>query len=99
MRREQTKQILKLRLSSRQAARGKDIHLDETLTLAYRPKGGDYRSRDVWEPQGRGLRAWAGSVSRDSNRIVVLKGLLCGSDGHTALGEMLVAYVKSNMRW
>lgn len=31
--------------------RGKDVHLDETLTLAYRAKGGDYRSREVREPQ------------------------------------------------
>jgi site-specific recombinase XerD len=33
--------------------RGKDIHLDETLILAYRAKGGDYRSREVREPQVR----------------------------------------------
>jgi site-specific recombinase XerD len=31
--------------------RGKDVHLDETLILAYRAKGGDYRSREVREPQ------------------------------------------------
>jgi integrase len=31
--------------------RGKDVHLDETLTLAYRAKGGDYRSREVRESQ------------------------------------------------
>jgi integrase len=31
--------------------RGKDLHIDETLTLAYRAKGGDYRSREVREPQ------------------------------------------------
>lgn len=31
--------------------RGKDIHVDETLILAYRAKGGDYRSREVREPQ------------------------------------------------
>jgi site-specific recombinase XerD len=31
--------------------RGKDIHADETLILAYRAKGGDYRSREVREPQ------------------------------------------------
>ena len=31
--------------------RGKDIHLDEALILAYRAKGGDYRSREVREPQ------------------------------------------------
>jgi hypothetical protein len=27
------------------------VNLDETLTLAYRAKGGDYRSREVREPQ------------------------------------------------
>ena len=31
--------------------RGKDVHADETLILAYRAKGGDYRSREVGEPQ------------------------------------------------
>jgi integrase/recombinase XerD len=31
--------------------RGKDVHLGETLVLAYRAKGGDYRSREVREPQ------------------------------------------------
>ncbi|HYX72526.1 MAG TPA: site-specific integrase [Nitrososphaera sp.] len=31
--------------------RGKDVHADETLILAYRAKGGDYRSREVREPQ------------------------------------------------
>jgi site-specific recombinase XerD len=31
--------------------RGNDVHLDETLILAYRAKGGDYRSREVREPQ------------------------------------------------
>jgi site-specific recombinase XerD len=30
---------------------GKDVHLGETLTLAYRAKGGDYRSREIREPQ------------------------------------------------
>lgn len=33
--------------------RGKDIQADETLTLAYRAKGGDYRRREVKEPQVR----------------------------------------------
>jgi integrase len=31
--------------------RGKDVHLDDTLILAYRAKGGDYRSREVRESQ------------------------------------------------
>jgi site-specific recombinase XerD len=31
--------------------RGKDVHVDETLILAYRAKGSDYRSREVREPQ------------------------------------------------
>jgi integrase len=31
--------------------RGKDVHLGETLVLEYRAKGGDYRSREVREPQ------------------------------------------------
>jgi site-specific recombinase XerD len=31
--------------------RGKDVHVDETLILAYRAKGGDYRSREVKEPR------------------------------------------------
>ncbi len=33
--------------------RGKDVHLDETLVLEYRAKGGDYRSREVREPRVR----------------------------------------------
>jgi integrase len=33
--------------------RGKDVHLGETLVLEYRAKGGDYRSREVREPQVR----------------------------------------------
>src|SRR5215204_1093310 len=33
--------------------RGKDIHVGETLVLEYRAKGGDYRSREVREPQVR----------------------------------------------
>ncbi|HEY6187821.1 MAG TPA: site-specific integrase [Pyrinomonadaceae bacterium] len=40
-----------LRRSEVITLRGKDIHLDETLILAYRAKGGDYRSREVREPQ------------------------------------------------
>jgi site-specific recombinase XerD len=31
--------------------RGRDIHADETLIMAYRAKGGDYRSREVRESQ------------------------------------------------
>jgi integrase len=31
--------------------RGKDVHTGETLVLEYRAKGGDYRSREVREPQ------------------------------------------------
>jgi integrase len=31
--------------------RGKDVHLGDMLVLAYRAKGGDYRSREVREPQ------------------------------------------------
>ncbi len=33
------------------ALTGEDIHIDETLILAYRAKGGDYRSREIREPQ------------------------------------------------
>ena len=33
--------------------RGKDAHVGETLVLEYRAKGGDYRSREVREPQVR----------------------------------------------
>jgi integrase len=33
--------------------RGKDVHVGETLVLEYRAKGGDYRSREVREPQVR----------------------------------------------
>ncbi len=31
--------------------RGKDVHIGETLVLEYRAKGGDYRGREVREPQ------------------------------------------------
>ena len=31
--------------------RGKDVHVGETLVLEYRAKGGDYRGREVREPQ------------------------------------------------
>ena len=31
--------------------RGKDIHAGDTLVLEYRAKGGDYRSREIREPQ------------------------------------------------
>jgi site-specific recombinase XerD len=31
--------------------RGKDVHMGDTLVLEYRAKGGDYRSREVREPQ------------------------------------------------
>lgn len=40
-----------LRRSEVISLRGKDVHLDEALILAYRAKGGDYRSREVSEPQ------------------------------------------------
>lgn len=40
-----------LRRSEVISLRGKDVQLDETLTLAYHAKGGDYRSREVREPQ------------------------------------------------
>lgn len=33
------------------ALRGKNVHVGETLVLEYRAKGGDYRSREVREPQ------------------------------------------------
>src|SRR5215213_364652 len=39
-----------LRRSEVISLRGKDVHLDEALILAYRAKGGDYRSREVREP-------------------------------------------------
>jgi site-specific recombinase XerD len=42
-----------LRRSEVISLRGNDVHLDETLILAYRAKGGDYRSREVGEPQVR----------------------------------------------
>lgn len=31
--------------------RGKDVHVNETLVLEYRAKGGDYRSREIREPR------------------------------------------------
>lgn len=40
-----------LRRNEAISLRGKDVHVDETLILAYRAKGGDYRSREVREPQ------------------------------------------------
>jgi integrase len=40
-----------LRRSEVISLRGKDVHADETLILAYRSKGGDYKSREVREPQ------------------------------------------------
>ena len=40
-----------LRRSEAISLRGKDVHLGETLVLEYRAKGGDYRSREVREPQ------------------------------------------------
>ena len=40
-----------LRRSEAISLRGKDVHLDKTLILAYRAKGGDYRSREVRESQ------------------------------------------------
>jgi site-specific recombinase XerD len=40
-----------LRRSEVISLRGKDVHLDEGLILAYRAKGGDYRSREVTEQQ------------------------------------------------
>src|ERR1044071_3613315 len=40
-----------LRRSEVISLRGRDVHADETLILAYRSKGGDYRSREVREPQ------------------------------------------------
>ena len=42
-----------LRRSEAIALRGKEVHLGETLVLEYRAKGGDYRSREVREPQVR----------------------------------------------
>jgi integrase len=42
-----------LRRSEAIALRGKEVHLGETLVLEYRAKGGDYRSREVREPQLR----------------------------------------------
>lgn len=42
-----------LRRSEAISLRGKDVHVDEALILEYRAKGGDYRSREVKEPQVR----------------------------------------------
>jgi integrase/recombinase XerD len=40
-----------LRRQEAMSLRGKDVHVGETLVLEYRAKGGDYRSREVREPQ------------------------------------------------
>jgi site-specific recombinase XerD len=40
-----------LRRSEVISLKGKDVLVDESLILAYRAKGGDYRSREVREPQ------------------------------------------------
>lgn len=40
-----------LRRSEVISLRGTDVQMDERLILAYRAKGGDYRSREVTEPQ------------------------------------------------
>lgn len=40
-----------LRREEAMSLRGKDVHLGETLMLDYRAKGGDYRGREVREPQ------------------------------------------------
>jgi integrase len=40
-----------LRRSEVISLRGRDVHLDDELILAYRAKGGDYRSREVRESQ------------------------------------------------
>jgi site-specific recombinase XerD len=40
-----------LRRSEVISLRGKDVHLEESLILAYRAKGGDYRNLEVREPQ------------------------------------------------
>jgi integrase len=42
-----------LRRQEAMSLRGKDVHVGETLVLEYRAKGGDYRSREVREPQVR----------------------------------------------
>ncbi|HEX8140017.1 MAG TPA: site-specific integrase [Pyrinomonadaceae bacterium] len=42
-----------LRRSEVISLKGKDVLVDESLILAYRAKGGDYRSREVREPQVR----------------------------------------------
>ena len=42
-----------LRRSEVISLRGGDVHVGETLILAYRAKGGDYRSREVREPRVR----------------------------------------------
>ena len=45
--------------------RGRDVHLGETLVLAYRAKGGDYRSREVREPQvGEALTDYLSAAGR-----------------------------------
>lgn len=54
-----------LRRSEIISLRGKDVHLDERLILAYRAKGGDYRSREVREPQVReGLLDYLSTAQR-----------------------------------
>lgn len=50
--------------------RGKDVHVGETLVLAYRAKGGDYRSREVREPQ---LKEALLDYLRAAKRLHVLK--------------------------
>jgi integrase len=42
-----------LRRNEAISLRGKDVHVGETLVLEYRAKGGDYRGREVREPQVR----------------------------------------------
>lgn len=54
-----------LRRSEIISLRGQDIHLKENLILAYRAKGGDYRSREVREPQVReALLAYVAAAGR-----------------------------------
>jgi integrase len=54
-----------LRRSEAIALRGKEVHPGETLVLEYRAKGGDYRSREVREPQvGEALLDYLNAAGR-----------------------------------
>lgn len=92
-----------LRRSEVISLRGRDVHIDETLILDYRAKGGDYRSREVREPQVREalldyLRAADRTQALDTESPLWTRHDRAGTSGAALTSHCFVKNIKKYAR-